>query len=102
MDFYKNISPILYAYKKLNAKTLCFLMRIAIKQGMNATIEERVTALEKQVEQLTQTVTQQSGVKQDWRSMVGWAKDDPLYEEAMRFAAEYRRTGRIEGDDADS
>lgn len=26
----------------------------------------------------------------DWRRTVGWAKDDPIYDEAMRLGAQWR------------
>ena len=29
--------------------------------------------------------------KTDWKRWIGWAKDDPTYEEALRIGAEYRR-----------
>jgi hypothetical protein len=38
-----------------------------------------------------------------WQKSFGSAKDDPLFEEALRMGQQYRRTGKIEGDDnADS
>jgi hypothetical protein len=30
--------------------------------------------------------------KTDWKRFVGWAKNDPTYEEALRIGAEYRRS----------
>jgi hypothetical protein len=45
--------------------------------------------------------------KSDWKRFVGWAKDDPTYEQALKIGAEYRRSMTWEreersGDDADS
>ena len=33
-----------------------------------------------------------------WMKSFGWAKDDPIYDEAMRLGAEYRRSQREDYD----
>jgi hypothetical protein len=33
--------------------------------------------------------------KRDWLRSAGWEKDDPLYDEAARLGAEYRRSHTI-------
>ena len=73
-----------------------------IHARMNATLEERVTALEKELAELRKLTLPSMDAKPRlaWMKNIGWAKDDPLYDEALRLGAEYRRTGRIEGDDA--
>ena len=46
------------------------------------TLEERVAALEKPV--------RRKG-KNGWLKLAGWAKDDPIYDEAMKLGAAWRR-----------
>jgi hypothetical protein len=62
---------------------------LATGTGTASDLEQRVTQLEATVEQL------KSGMglagQKDWRRAVGWAKDDPGYDEAMRLGAEWRR-----------
>jgi hypothetical protein len=33
-----------------------------------------------------------------WEQQFGWAKDDPIYDEAMRLGAEYRSGGLVKID----
>lgn len=53
--------------------------------------------LEKKVEQLAselhslQDKVEKIAPSKDWRSLAGWAKDDPTYEQAMQAGAEYRK-----------
>lgn len=51
------------------------------------TLGQRVKALEARLAVLEK---QRSGGKRSWWRHAGWAKDDPLYEEAMRLGAEWR------------
>ncbi|MFT4691662.1 MAG: hypothetical protein ACI9OD_003888 [Limisphaerales bacterium] len=52
--------------------------------------------LEKKVEQLAselhslQDKVEKIAPGTDWRSMAGWAKDDPIYDQAMEAGAKYR------------
>lgn len=52
-------------------------------------LERRIVDLETTVAQL-KSATGQPGPN-DWRDAVGWAKDDPEYDEAMRLGAEWRK-----------
>ena len=56
----------------------------------NQSLEKRVAELEKEVAELKAEARKGPG-KDDWRSTVGWAKDDPTYEEAMKLGAKWRR-----------
>lgn len=40
--------------------------------------------------------------KHGWQSKAGWAKNDPLYDEAARLGAEYRRSMTWEREHVDS
>ena len=56
-------------------------------------VEDRLDALETKLERLRRDVDRippnsVSWWKQNW----GWAKDDPLYEEAMHLGREYRES----------
>jgi hypothetical protein len=62
-------------------------------------IELRVAALEAQVAQLTQKLSQKSEAvnvpaKPWWQEIYGTFADDPLHEEAMRLGREYRESLR--------
>ena len=70
--------------------------------------------LEKKVDQLAsdlhslQDKVERIAPGKDWRSMAGWAKNDPIYVQAMRAGADYRKRMNAEsledsgGSDADS
>lgn len=56
------------------------------------TLEERVSKLEGQLEQLLGDRDQKK-INNDWVNKIfGRFKDDPLYDEAMREGAEYRKS----------
>ena len=59
------------------------------------TIEERLAALESEVNLLKQ---RQGNAKPWWQAIVGTFKDDPAYEEAMRYGREWRESFRPEPD----
>jgi hypothetical protein len=65
------------------------------------TVEERLAALEQQVEELK---AKQNGsqLEGNWRSTVGWAKDDPGYDEMASLGAEYRNSLNDDQEDAGS
>ena len=67
---------------------------------MQATLKDRVDALERQVQSLTGIVEGKKGVR-DWRSTAGWARDDEGFEEMVRLGEEIRQKDR-EAADADS
>jgi hypothetical protein len=54
---------------------------------MSKTLELRLSLVEKRLEALEG----KRRSKQAWRAHIGWAKDDPLYEKAMKLGAKYRR-----------
>ena len=66
---------------------------LAIGTGATSDLEQRVAQLEATVEQLKSA----AGLPRpkDWRRAVGWAKDDPGYEEAMRLGSEWRRRDNL-------
>jgi hypothetical protein len=58
---------------------------------MNATIEERVTALEREVERLAEAIAPDLVWRDGWELTVGASAGDPGFEEMIRLGAEYRR-----------
>jgi len=54
------------------------------------TIEKRLTELEKEVAELKAEIKGRP-TKEGWLKHVGWAKDDPVYDEAIRLGAAWRR-----------
>jgi uncharacterized small protein (DUF1192 family) len=62
---------------------------LATGTSIASDLEQRVAQLEATVEQLKSAMGQPG--PNDWRDAVGWAKDDPGYDEAMRLGAEWRR-----------
>jgi hypothetical protein len=60
---------------------------------MQPTLDERVDALERQVRALTEIVMGNKPAK-DWRSTVGWARDDEGFDEMVRLGEEIRRMDR--------
>lgn len=62
-------------------------------------LEERVAALEAEVEQLKRQFTGQPLDDTPWwKKIVGTFKDDPEYEEAMRLGREWRESFRPRDD----
>ena len=57
---------------------------------MDQTIEQRLSALEKEVAELKKDRRSPSSGK-DWHRRIGKFKDDPDYDEAMRLGRQYRR-----------
>jgi hypothetical protein len=57
-------------------------------------LEDRITALEAEVEQLKKQLAdkQPDDAVPWWKERFGAFKDDPLYDEAARLGAEYRRS----------
>ena len=76
----------------------------AISARMNATLEERVTALEKELAELRKLTLDGIALppKDAWLESFGWAKDDPDYAEAMRLGAEWRARENADRPDAGS
>ncbi len=66
---------------------------------MNATLEERVEALEKELSALkadrADTRTDQPVLK-DWRSTFGWARNYPEFDRAMDAGEAYRKEQTVE------
>lgn len=60
---------------------------------MQETLENRVEALEEQVRALTEIVKGEKAAK-DWRSTIGWARDDEGFDEMVRLGAEIRQKDR--------
>ena len=56
---------------------------------MSDTLERRVETLETELRKLKEAMREQKRSR-DWSSMIGWAADDPDYEEAMRLGRAYR------------
>nr|ACO70929.1 hypothetical protein [uncultured Verrucomicrobiota bacterium] len=57
---------------------------------MQATAEQRIDALEREVAELRATVLRLTPVKKDWQSTVGMFADDETFDEAVRLGREYR------------
>ncbi len=67
-----------------------------------ASLEERVAALEAEVQRLKNERDKASDQDMPWwERRFGAFKDDPMYEEAMRLGTEYRRSqpAPADGDD---
>ncbi len=68
---------------------------------MQATLDDRVDALERQVRALTEIVKGKKTL-QDWRSTFGAFRDDEGFEEMVRLGEEIRQKDReAAGADAD-
>lgn len=67
-----------------------------------ATIEERLSALEQKVEKLLSGETVPENEREWWHERLGAFKDDPLYDEAMRLGAEYRRSQPTAADEIEA
>lgn len=63
------------------------------------TLEERVTALEIEIEQIKRQKAEIPNSAPSWRKIVGVFKDDPEFEEAMRLGREYRESLRPKDDE---
>lgn len=59
-------------------------------------LEERVTALEAEVERLRDQIIDQGVKKAGWEAMVGAFLNDPYYEMAMKYGRQYRESLRPE------
>ncbi len=59
---------------------------------MEATLEERVSALEAQIAQLLEKKPVPRTPLPWWQLRYGAFQDDEMYDEAMRLGAEYRRS----------
>jgi len=68
-----------------------------------ASLEERVAALEAEVERLKQARMGEPAKTEMpwWERRFGAFKDDPMYEEAMRLGVEYRRSQPTPADEDD-
>ncbi len=60
---------------------------------MSASIEQRVTVLEREVGALKQVV-QGPGAERDWRKTFGMSADDPGFEEMIRLGRQAREEAR--------
>lgn len=58
---------------------------------MATKFDTRIKALEKRVSALEKRAQPRRG-RRGWLKLAGWAKDDPLYDEAMKLGAEWRKT----------
>ena len=56
---------------------------------MKGNVNERLKTLEERVAALEKPALRKR--KAGWLKLAGWAKDDPLYDEAMKLGAEWRR-----------
>ncbi len=57
-------------------------------------LEQRVTALEAEIELLKNRIMDREDKKDGWRAMVGAFLNDPYYEQAMKLGREYRESLR--------
>ncbi len=57
-------------------------------------IEQKLSELQKRVEALERQVKPSKGT---WRNAIGFAKDDELFDEAMKLGAEWRERANQEG-----
>jgi hypothetical protein len=61
---------------------------------MTTTEAKRKSPAEKQAELIAELMKRPADQRRPWEKSFGWAKDDPIYEEAMKLGAEYRRSQR--------
>jgi hypothetical protein len=60
---------------------------------MSLTLEERMTHLEQEFEQVKKRLPEAPATPKSWLDQVfGSFKDDPIYEEAMRLGREFRNS----------
>lgn len=57
---------------------------------MKSKLDQRLKTLEARVAVLERPAP--SRTKRGWLKLAGWAKDDPLYDEAMKLGAAWRKT----------
>ena len=62
-----------------------------------ATIEQKLKGLVRRVEALEAKGQARPARKGKWRAAIGFAKDDPLLDEALRLGAEWRAKANREG-----
>jgi hypothetical protein len=60
-------------------------------------LEKRVTDLETELAALRKKVEAMTGSKPWWERIAGTFKNDPVYEQAMKFGRNYRRAQRSNG-----
>lgn len=58
---------------------------------MATKLDTRIKALEKRVSALEKPA-QPGKSRRGWLKLAGWAKDDPLYDKAMKLGARWRKT----------
>ena len=58
-------------------------------------MEQTIADLQFRIERLE--ATSQPAAKGSWREMIGFAKDDDLFREAMKLGAEWREQANQEG-----
>ena len=63
---------------------------------MNATVEHRLEALEKQVADLNSQLEELRPRRKDWTKSIGVFANDPDYDEAMRLGREWREAQTYE------
>jgi hypothetical protein len=66
-----------------------------------ASVEERLTAIEKELAQLKKQLAMEKpqATMPWWERRFGAFKDDPIYDEAARLGAEYRKSQPTPADD---
>jgi hypothetical protein len=67
--------------------------KFARRGPKRAALAGRVEALERQVRALTEIVAGQK-LARDWRSTIGWARDDEGFDEMVRLGEEIRQKDR--------
>jgi hypothetical protein len=67
---------------------------------MAGTVEERLTAVEAEVARLKARLLQEAEQPVPWwEEISGVFKDDPLFEEAVRYGREWREAQRMQDDE---
>ena len=61
---------------------------------MESTLSKRVALLEEKLDELSRVVHSLTSNEKDWRSTLGWSKDDPDFDEMIRLGREYRESQR--------
>jgi hypothetical protein len=53
-------------------------------------IIKRLDSIQRELDELRRSIS--SGQKSEWRAIAGTFANDPLFEKAMKYGAEYRRS----------
>jgi hypothetical protein len=74
--------------------SIAFPFKTSTLPRMKTKSRKLLTPAEKQAQALAILRSRPAAVRRPWEEQFAWAKDDPIYDEAMKLGAEYRRSQR--------